>query len=37
MNQVKNETTQVTQKMFDTIQTEFESIHTMSESLVNRF
>ena len=30
-------TTQVTHKMFDTIQTELESIHTMSESLVNCF
>jgi len=34
---VKNEMTQLAQKMFDTIQTECESIQTMSESLMNRF
>jgi len=35
--QVIIESTQKGQKVFDTIQNKFESIQTMSESLMNRF
>ena len=31
------ESTQIAQKVFDTIQNKFESIQTNSESLMNRF
>jgi len=35
--QVIIESTQIAQKVFDTIQNKFESIQTMLESLMNRF